>query len=83
MTTGWTKRSDLEYSDPFVKVFDLRSVKPLPPIHFSPGPFLCKFHPTLHGSLLVVSQLGNFQFFDLIDQGNLDPNIYQVFFFFF
>lgn len=81
VSTGWTKRSDLLYSDPFIKVFDLRAVKPLTPVHFVPGPFLCKFHPTMNCTLVVVSQLGAFQFINFLDHETIDPNLYQVLFF--
>ncbi|KAL6047104.1 poly(A)-specific ribonuclease [Balamuthia mandrillaris] len=62
-TCGWTKRAGQSYptSDPMVKIYDLRTMRPLPPVAFPPGAFQVKFHPKFSSSLFVVSQGGQLQ----------------------
>ena len=53
------------YIDPIVKLFDLRTMRSFTQIQFDQGPFLTRFHPVFSSSLLVVSQVGLFQRYEL------------------
>ena len=55
--------------DPLVRLHDLRTMRPLPPITFPPGAFLLKFHPKFTSSLFIISQSGQLQFCEA--QGDL------------
>ena len=61
------------FSDPMVKVYDLRTMRALPPAPFPLGPYLCRFHPTLFSTLLVASQAGQFQLLDVGNSANAGP----------
>ena len=63
--------------DPLVKVFDLRTMRALPPISYPPGPFMLAFHPNLTSTLLIAAQHGIFQFAE-VGMTTTMPNVYQV-----
>ena len=69
-------RQSIPFPDPLVKVYDLRTFKPLPPVPFSDGPaFICSL-PKKDTSLVVVSNQGLVNIVDCTD-----PNVnefYQV-----
>ncbi|KAK9704495.1 poly(A)-specific ribonuclease [Basidiobolus ranarum] len=66
LTCGFSHRAGSLICDPYVKVYDVRTMKPLPPVPFSLGPTMIKFHPRYSSSVLVAAQGGQFQFCDII-----------------
>lgn len=75
ITCGWSGRSESAYVEPYIKVFDLRTLKPLDPIPFIGTPFLAKFHPTQSNTIVAVSESGQFQFLSISNQ---ESKYYQV-----
>eukprot|EP01117_Protostelium_nocturnum_P009736 TRINITY_DN3481_c0_g1_i1.p1 TRINITY_DN3481_c0_g1~~TRINITY_DN3481_c0_g1_i1.p1 ORF type:complete len:1093 (+),score=214.39 TRINITY_DN3481_c0_g1_i1:80-3358(+) len=64
LTCGWSKgRSDGGFLDPFVRIYDVRTMRPLMNVPFEEGPSFAKFRS--NGELVCVSQDGTFRFFDL------------------
>ncbi len=90
ISCGWSKRYvpcriqihgiriESAFVDPFVKVYDLRMMRPTAPIPFSSGPYLAKFHPTFPSSVVIVSQTGQFQIYDLMEPETVSSKFYQV-----
>ena len=62
VTCGYGERADRLFSDKVIKVFDLRTMKPLSVVPFPPGPFALKLHPRFSSVAAVVSQTGIYQF---------------------
>ncbi len=63
--------------DPVVKVYDVRTMRPLSPIAFPPGALFLKFHPKFSSSLFIVSQNGQLQLCEA--QGDLtNVQMYHV-----
>jgi PAB-dependent poly(A)-specific ribonuclease subunit 2 len=59
--------------DPFVKVYDIRMMRPLLPVAFPNGPALLRFHPKLSATAIVTSQSGLFQVIDIsVTSGGTD-----------
>src|SRR5690349_12823939 len=63
--------------DPFVKIFDMRNRKNLPPYPFEGGLLLCQFHPLEPNKLAIVSQSGVFQMWDMMVDPAEQP-LYQL-----
>ncbi|KAH0830330.1 ubiquitin carboxyl-terminal hydrolase-domain-containing protein [Lanmaoa asiatica] len=57
-TIGSSSRRGHEFPDPLVKVYDLRNMRPLPPIPFSDGPAFINLLPKHTSSLVVTSAQG-------------------------
>ncbi|KAN0075425.1 Ubiquitin carboxyl-terminal hydrolase domain containing protein [Tylopilus felleus] len=57
-TIGSTPRRGHDVPDPLVKVYDLRNMRPLPPIPFSDGPAFINLLPMHTSSLVVTSPQG-------------------------
>ncbi|KAG5519468.1 hypothetical protein PMAC_002095 [Pneumocystis sp. 'macacae'] len=53
--------------DPLVKVFDVRTLRPLVPVPFPGGPAYVRMHPKMSATAFVVSQNG---LFHVVDVGN-------------
>lgn len=62
--------------DPLVNIYDLRMMRPLPPIPFPAGASFVKFHPKLPNIMIIASSLGQLQFVDIYDQ--LNVYLYQA-----
>ncbi|KAJ3122475.1 poly(A)-specific ribonuclease, partial [Nowakowskiella sp. JEL0407] len=77
ITCGFSQRQGQMIVEPLVKVYDLRTLKALPPISFLSSPSHLKFHPKLTSTVFTVSSTGQFQICDL---SNPTANIefYQV-----
>ncbi|KAI8801403.1 ubiquitin carboxyl-terminal hydrolase-domain-containing protein [Cladochytrium replicatum] len=77
VTCGFSQRAGQMVIDPLVKIYDMRTLKTLPPVSFPGGPALLKFHPKLTSTIYTASQSGQFQVCDL---GNPSQNVefYQV-----
>lgn len=65
VTVGYTLRQSLALPDPFLKLHDVRFLRPLSPIPFPSPPALVKFHPKLSSTVLVLSAEGRGQMLDL------------------
>ncbi|KAF9567565.1 hypothetical protein CPC08DRAFT_703099 [Agrocybe pediades] len=57
-TIGMGERQSRPFLDPLVKVYDLRTMKPLPPIPFTAGPAFIHAVPNKTSSLAVISNQG-------------------------
>ena len=69
-------RQSRPFPDPLVKVYDIRTMTPLPPIAFSAGPAFIHAIPTRTSSLVVVSNQG---LINVVDASNSASNeFYQV-----
>ncbi|KAG8872977.1 poly(A)-specific ribonuclease [Tulasnella sp. 331] len=64
-TCGWGFRQSRPHPDPLVKVYDIRSLKPLPPIPFAQGPAHVSVHPRKSSSLVITSAEGLVNIVDL------------------
>ncbi|GAV55512.1 hypothetical protein ZYGR_0AV01440 [Zygosaccharomyces rouxii] len=72
VTVGKSKRFNNMYADPFVNVYDLRTMQQLPPISFSKGTTMgaggadfVQLHSLLPTVMVVGSASGSFDFVDL------------------
>ena len=63
--------------DPMIKLFDIRTLKSLPPLPFPIGPSHLKFHPKLSSTILAASQNGQFQICDIANP-NANVAFFQV-----
>lgn len=76
-TCGYSQRGNAYIPDPYVKMYDMRMFRPLAPAQFPAGPFLLKFHPRFTSTLVVASQMGTMQLFDVTK--SVPPlTLYQV-----
>ncbi|KAH9999109.1 PAB-dependent poly-A-specific ribonuclease subunit PAN2 [Russula vinacea] len=57
-TIGWGLRQSRPVPDPLVKIYDLRSMKPLSPLPFPSGPAFINLLPMRSSSLVVTSNQG-------------------------
>lgn len=62
--------------DPLVNIYDLRMMRPLPPIPFPAGASFVRFHPKLPNIIIIASTTGQLQFVDIYDQ--LNVHLYQA-----
>ncbi|KAH7889997.1 PAB-dependent poly-A-specific ribonuclease subunit PAN2 [Phlebopus sp. FC_14] len=76
-TIGWSLRRGHEFPDPLVKVYDLRTMRPLPPLPFSDGPAFINLLPKHSSSLVVTSVQGLVNVVDVSDFGNTS-GFYQL-----
>ncbi|EIW68674.1 hypothetical protein TREMEDRAFT_31884 [Tremella mesenterica DSM 1558] len=60
-TWGWTHRQGHPLSDTFVRVYDVRTLRSLPPVTFPEGAAFCLLHPTDPMKMVVTSQQGFMQ----------------------
>lgn len=72
VTVGKSKRFNSMYADPFVNVYDLRTMQQLPPVSFSKGTTMgaggadfVQLHSLLPTVMVVGSASGSFDFVDL------------------
>eukprot|EP00123_Amoebidium_parasiticum_P015853 comp23175_c1_seq1/m.37544 comp23175_c1_seq1/g.37544 ORF comp23175_c1_seq1/g.37544 comp23175_c1_seq1/m.37544 type:complete len:1228 (-) comp23175_c1_seq1:377-4060(-) len=77
-TCGFSERHGQYIIDPYVKVYDLRTMRVLTLLQVLPsGPALLKFMPTMPTCLAVVSQTGEFQVLDAQNASNPGAYTYQ------
>lgn len=74
VTVGKSRRFNNMYADPFVNIYDLRTMQQLPPISFSKGTIMgaggadfVQLHPLLPTVMVVASESGAFDFIDLVN----------------
>ncbi|RKP08198.1 ubiquitin carboxyl-terminal hydrolase-domain-containing protein [Thamnocephalis sphaerospora] len=65
LTCGYSERHGELVIDPLVKVYDLRSMRPLAPLSFVAGPSFLKLHPIKPLSVFIAAQDGQFQTCDI------------------
>ncbi|CAG8494661.1 13748_t:CDS:10 [Funneliformis mosseae] len=76
LTCGFSARHGNLIIDPLVKVYDIRTMRPLVPMPFPTGPCFLKMHPKLSTTVFIVSQSGQFHVCDI---GNTsDIHFYQA-----
>ncbi|KAJ3219092.1 poly(A)-specific ribonuclease [Dinochytrium kinnereticum] len=71
------KRGDQMMIEPMIKLYDIRTMRSLPPIPFPAGPYFLKFHPTLSSTVFTSSQTGQLQICD-IESPSTNVQFYQV-----
>lgn len=57
--------------DAMIKLYDIRTMRTLPPISFPSGPNHLLFHPKLSSTILAASQTGQFQICDVSNVSNI------------
>ncbi|RDW85660.1 PAB-dependent poly(A)-specific ribonuclease subunit PAN2 [Coleophoma crateriformis] len=68
VTCGFSIRQLGNYMlDPLVNVFDLKNMKPLPPIPFPAGAAYVRLHPRMSTTCIVVGQTGQMHIVDLMN----------------
>lgn len=68
VTCGFSVRQLGNYMlDPLVNVFDLKNMKPLPPIPFPAGAAYVRLHPRMSTTCIVVGQTGQMHIVDLMN----------------
>ncbi|KAF8201644.1 ubiquitin carboxyl-terminal hydrolase-domain-containing protein [Pholiota molesta] len=73
---GMGERHSRPFPDPLVKVYDLRTMRPMPPIPFSAGPAFIHTIPNRTSSLVVISNQG---LINVVDASNSASNeFYQL-----
>ncbi|KAI0035067.1 ubiquitin carboxyl-terminal hydrolase-domain-containing protein [Vararia minispora EC-137] len=75
-TTGWALRSGHPVPDPLVKLYDLRTMKALPPVVFPTGPAFINVLPRSSASLVLVSNQGLVNIVDTVNPSNVE--FYQL-----
>jgi PAB-dependent poly(A)-specific ribonuclease subunit 2 len=61
--------------DPLVRLYDIRTLRPLPPVSFPAGPGFVRLHPSDSSKLIIASQQGMLQTYDM-SQGS-DSNVFS------
>ncbi|XP_065317257.1 PAN2-PAN3 deadenylation complex catalytic subunit PAN2-like isoform X2 [Gordionus sp. m RMFG-2023] len=74
---GFYERNGMINYERFIKVFDIRTYKTLPPIQINIDPFTLKFLHTYTERLLVLAQNGNYQLIDPKAGSNAPSIIYN------
>ncbi|WVQ76650.1 PAB-dependent poly(A)-specific ribonuclease subunit PAN2 [Cryptococcus sp. DSM 104548] len=64
-TWGWTHMQGHPLPDPLIRLYDVRALRPLPPISFPSGPAFVLLHPTSSSHLVAASQQGMLQTIDM------------------
>ncbi|KAI8898850.1 ubiquitin carboxyl-terminal hydrolase-domain-containing protein [Globomyces pollinis-pini] len=77
VTTGCSIRGSNLIPDPLIKVFDLRSLKFLPPLSFPDGPSLVRFHPNYTATILAATPTGRLRMIDINDKTQSKSQFYQ------
>ncbi|KAG8743574.1 poly(A)-specific ribonuclease [Ceratobasidium sp. 414] len=58
LTAGWGMRQSRPHADTFVKVFDARTLRPLPPVPFADLPSFIRVHPKKPSTIVIGSSQG-------------------------
>ncbi|WVQ97692.1 PAB-dependent poly(A)-specific ribonuclease subunit PAN2 [Kwoniella sp. CBS 9459] len=64
-TWGWTHMQGHPLPDPLIRLYDVRTLRPLPPISFTAGPAFVLLHPTDSSKIVISSQQGMLQVVDI------------------
>ena len=70
-------RQSRPFPDPLVKVYDLRTMRPLPPVPFSAGPAFIHALPNQSSGIVIISNQG---LVNIVDVSNISAlnEFYQV-----
>ncbi|KZV71779.1 hypothetical protein PENSPDRAFT_577089 [Peniophora sp. CONT] len=75
-TIGWGLRQSRPVPDQLVKLYDLRTMRSLPPLQFAMGPAFISLLPRRSNSLVVSSNQGHVNIFDTLNPASVE--FYQV-----
>ena len=68
VTCGWSPRQNYgSILDPLAKVFDLKTLMPLPPVPFHGGAAYVRMHPRMLSTGIIASRSGQLQFVDIMN----------------
>lgn len=68
VTCGYSLRQSQTYMpDPFLNVFDIKRMSPMPPIPFPAGGAFVRMHPRMSTTSIVMSQTGQLHIVDLMN----------------
>lgn len=68
LTCGWSPRQQFgNVLDPLAKVFDLKTLMPLPPVSFHAGAAFVRMHPRMLTTAVIASQSGQLQIVDIMN----------------
>jgi hypothetical protein len=70
-------RQSRPFPDPLVKVYDLRTMRPLPPVAFSAGPAYINVLPRRPSSIAIISNQGLVNIVDVSNATSVSE-FYQV-----
>ncbi|KAH7375292.1 PAB-dependent poly(A)-specific ribonuclease subunit PAN2 [Plectosphaerella cucumerina] len=77
VTCGFSLRQTQTYMpDPFLNVFDIKRMSPMPPIPFPAGAAFVRMHPRMSTTSIVMSQAGQLHVVDLMNPHS--SNLRQV-----
>ena len=77
VTCGWSPRQQYgSMLDPLAKVFDLKTLMPLPPVPFHVGAAYVRMHPRMLSAAIIAGRNGQLQVVNLVNSGML--NMRQV-----
>ncbi|KAH0559633.1 hypothetical protein GP486_003846 [Trichoglossum hirsutum] len=73
VTCGYSPRHQQSFMlDPLANVYDLRMLRPLPPIPFHAGAAFVRMHPKMSTTSIVASQNGQLQVVDLMNPNTVN-----------
>ncbi|KAF8590468.1 hypothetical protein K439DRAFT_1329688 [Ramaria rubella] len=75
---GWGVRQSRPVTDQFIKIYDLRMLRPLTPIPFLAEPAFINVHPRRSSTLIAASVHGLVNVIDILNQGTAPPEFYQL-----
>ncbi|KAG8722933.1 poly(A)-specific ribonuclease [Ceratobasidium sp. 394] len=79
LTAGWGMRQSRPHADTFVKVFDARTLRPLPPVPFADLPSFIRAHPKKPSTIVIGSSQGFINVIDIAQPaGTADFNQLQT-----
>lgn len=77
VTCGFSLRQSQSYvPDPFLNVFDIKRMTPMPPIPFPAGGAFVRMHPRMSTTSIIMSQTGQMHVVDLMNPHT--SNVRQV-----
>ncbi|QRW27499.1 PAB-dependent poly(A)-specific ribonuclease subunit PAN2 [Rhizoctonia solani] len=76
-TAGWGIRQSHPHAEHFVKVFDMRTLRPLSPIPFADLPSFIRVHPKKPTTLVLASSQGFVNVIDVVQTGGA-PDFVQA-----
>lgn len=73
VTCGWSPRQHYgNMLDPLAKVFDLKTLMPLPPVPFHAGAAFVRMHPRMLTTGIIASQGGQLQVVDIMNSSMMN-----------
>lgn len=79
VTCGWSPRQHIgSMLDPLARVYDLKTMMPLPPIIFHAGAAYVRMHPRMLTTGLIASRTGQLQTVDITNTAGAVVNVRQL-----